>query len=59
MNMKTYVCKKIKLYDYLTNKGHIPYRVTTDIFDPKRKVWLYNDTLKLQKDIASYYCNKS
>ena len=57
--MKTYVCKKIKLYEYLTNKGYKPYRVATDIYNAERKVWLYDDSDNLRKDIDNYYKMRS
>lgn len=57
--MSTYVCKKIKLYDYLTNKGYKPYRVATDIYNSERKVWLYDDSKELRSDIDCYYKQKS
>lgn len=57
--MKTYVCKKIKLYEYLTNKGYKPYRVATDIYNAERKVWLYDDSDNLRKDIDNYYKRRS
>lgn len=53
--MGTYVCTKIKLYDYLSNKGHKPYRVSTDIYNTKRKVWLYDDNKQLRKSVEDYY----
>lgn len=55
MKSKTYVCKKIKLYNYLTSKGFVPFRIAPDLFDCKRLVWLYDDCDDLQAAITEYY----
>ena len=53
--MKTFVCKTMKLYDYLTNKGYEPYKVARDIFDTKKYVWLYDETEQLRTDVDEYF----
>lgn len=57
--MSTYVCTKIRLYDYLSGKGYKPYRVSTDIYNPERKVWLYDDSSEIRKDVSNYYKQRS
>ena len=53
--MKTFVCKTIKLYNYLTEKGYKPYKVSRDIFNPDKYVWLYDDTAALRRDTDLYF----
>ena len=53
--MKTYVCRKIKLYAYLTSKGFVPYKTAPDKWNCKRLIWLYDDSEELQKAVSEYY----
>lgn len=50
-----YVCRKIRLYDFLTKKGFKPFKQVTDKNDCKRLVWLYEDTPDLQTAVKEYY----
>lgn len=50
-----YVCRRIRLYDFLSKKGYIPVQIRTDKDDPKRNVWIYEDSVKLREDIEEYY----
>lgn len=51
----TYVCRKIRLYSYLTELGFKPYRVVPDMYDSDRLVWLYEDTEEIRDAVESYY----
>ena len=53
--MKYYVCRRIRLYDFLSRKGYSPIQVRIDKDDPKRYVWIYEDNISLRTDIEEYY----
>lgn len=53
--MAVYICRKIRLYEFLTNKGFKPVRALTDKNDCKRLVWMYEDTPELQAAVTEYY----
>lgn len=53
--MKYYVCRRIRLYDFLSRKGYSPIQVRIDKDDPKRYVWIYEDNISLRADIEEYY----
>lgn len=52
---KGYVCRKIRLYSFLLDKGHKLVQVRPDRDFPKRLVWIFNDTEELRADIEEYY----
>ena len=43
--MKTYVCKRLRLFNYLTTNGFIPFRQCADFKDNTKYVWLFADSL--------------
>lgn len=52
----TYVCRRIRLYSYLTEQGFKPYKVVPDIYNADRVVWLYEDSDgKVTKAVGKYY----
>lgn len=53
--MKTYVCRKLYLYRFLTKKGFEPFRVDIDKYDCKKYIWLYTDSAELKKAVDEYY----
>ena len=53
--MKTYVCRKIYMYNFLTARGFEPFAVQPDKYDCHRLIWLYEDTDKLRDAIEEYY----
>lgn len=55
MEKKTYVCRKIFLYNFLTSKGFVPFRVCPDKFDCKKYIWLYTDSPQLRDAVEEYY----
>lgn len=56
--MKTYVCKRMRMYTFLTKKGFEPYKTCVDKFNCNRLVWLYDDSDELQQAITEYYLTK-
>ena len=55
--MKTYVCKRIRLFTFLSTKGFYPYKVDKDRRNKKYLVWLYIDTPELSNAVSEYYLN--
>ena len=55
---KTYVCRKLFLYNFLTNRGFRPYRTAPDKWDCKKTVWLYDDTPEIRNAVEDYYSLK-
>lgn len=53
--MKTYVCRKLYLYYYLTQEGFIPKTTRPDKYDCKKLVWLYDDTQDLRSAVERFY----
>lgn len=53
--MKTYVCRKLYLYYYLTQEGFIPKTTRPDKYDCKKLVWLYDDTQNLRSAVERFY----
>ena len=53
--MKTYVCKRLRLYNYLSDHGFVFYRACRDKFNPKYTVWLYTWSEELEKAVSEYY----
>lgn len=56
--MKTYVCRKLFLYYFLTEKSFVPYRVVPDKWDCKKVVWLYEDSPEIRAAVEEFYANK-
>lgn len=55
---KTYVCRKLFLYQFLTKKGFEPFRVCVDKYDCKKTIWLYTDSEYLRECVEEYYSMK-
>lgn len=55
MDKKTYVCRKLYLYNLLTTRGFAPYKVAPDKYDCRKRVWLYNETPALRDVVEEYY----
>ena len=53
--MKYYVCRRIRLYSFLSQQGYIPIMVQKDKYDPHRLIWLYEETDELKKAVCLYY----
>lgn len=50
-----FVCRKIKLYNYLSFHGFQPWTTQTDKFNCKRLIWVYRITDELKQAIDNYY----
>lgn len=55
MAKQTYVCTKIRLYNFLSKKGFIPISIATDKYDTNRLVWIYKNSPELEAAIEEYY----
>lgn len=55
MANQTYVCRRIRLYDFLSKKGFQPINVVADKYDSNRVVWIYKNTPELEAAIEEYY----
>lgn len=53
--MKAYVCRRLRLFTYLTEKGFFPYQMRADKHNSKFNVWLFIDTPELREVIEEYY----
>lgn len=53
--MSFYVCRKLYLYYYLTQRGFEPKSTRPDKFNCKKLVWLYDDTPELRNVIEEFY----
>lgn len=54
-----YVCRRIKLYNYLINRGFHVEQVRGDKFDPKRLVWIFANSPQLEQAVTDYYAMKN
>ena len=52
--LRTYVCKRARMADYLMNKGFNPYKVAPDRDNPIYDVFLFTGTPELYKAVAEY-----
>ncbi len=52
---KGYVCRKIRLYNFLLERGFKPIQVRPDKDYAKRLVWIFNDTTALRNAVEDYY----
>ena len=52
---RTYVCRKLFLYRFLTKNGFVPFKVDIDKYDCKKNVWLYTDSKELRDCVEEYY----
>ena len=50
-----YVCKRLKLYDYLVQHGFKPCEQRADKYNAKYMVWIFNNSEELQTTINEYY----
>lgn len=52
---KGYVCRKIRLYNFLLERGFKPIQVRPDRDYMRRLVWIFNDTTALRNAVEDYY----
>lgn len=53
--MSLYVCRRIKLYSFLTEHNFKPKYIQPDKYDPDRLIWLYEETDDLKRAVSFYY----
>lgn len=58
MNNKTYVCRRVFVYEFLTRRGFVPYKTATDKFDCTKTVWLYDDSQDLRNAVEECYSTR-
>ena len=55
MNNNIYVCKRMRLLSWLTERGFEAIRSQVDIYNPKYRVFLFEDSPELRKCVDDYY----
>lgn len=54
-NINVYVCRRIRLFEALTNAGFVPFGTRPDRNNSKYMVWLFLDSPELRKEIEKFY----
>lgn len=49
-----YVCKRLRLLEYLRDKGYLPIRHEPDMYNPKYNVWIFENSEGLADAIEEY-----
>lgn len=52
---KGYVCRKIRMYNFLIEKGYRPKQIRPDKMNANRLVWIFEDTAELRNMVEEYY----
>lgn len=52
--MKSFICKRLRLFTYLTEKGFTPTEVLPDSQNPKFNVFLFDETPELTAAVVQY-----
>lgn len=52
---KTYTCKRIRMLNYLRNKGFIPYETIAELENPKYLNWKFHNSPELEKVVYEYF----
>ena len=52
--MKTFECTRLRLCNYLMDRGFFPYRAEPDSSNPHYQVYLFEDTPALTAAVARY-----
>lgn len=55
---KFYVCRRLRLYNYLVQAGYRPVEYRVDKFNPDYLVWIFENSAELQNVITKYYNRK-
>lgn len=50
-----YTCKRLRLLQYLTEKGFQPYLTLPDVKNPKYNVWRFTNSPELEEAINEYF----
>ena len=57
--MKYYVAKTMRLASYLCSNGFEVVKEDTDRYNPKYKVWLFEDSVQLRGCLMNYKKNRN
>lgn len=52
---KEYVCKRLRMYDWLTMRGWRPERLVTDIQNANYVNWVYKTSSEFNADVKLYF----
>ena len=52
--MDTFICTKFRLCKYLMDRGLLPYASKPDKFNPKYRVYLFEENEELNKAVSQY-----
>ncbi len=50
-----YFCKRLRMLEWLRNRGYMPFKVMPDANNPKYNVFLFENTPELERDIELYF----
>lgn len=53
--MKTFVCTRMRLCNYLMDKGFYPYEIRPDEQNPRYRIYLFNETPALKAAALRYF----
>ena len=56
---KYYFCKNMGLLRHLMKSGYMYLKVDKDRNNPKRTVWLFDDSPEFRAEVDRYYANKN
>ena len=51
---KYYICKRLRMLEYLKSKGFLPIRTEPDIKNPKYSIWIFENSSELMDNIEQY-----
>lgn len=54
---KYYTCKRLRLLQYLMERGFTPEATIPDPTNPKYKWWLFNNSCELETALEEYFMN--
>lgn len=57
MKQKYYICKRLRLLEYLQNQGFEPVKTIPDATNPKYKWWLFEKNEKFEIKLQEYFTN--
>lgn len=50
-----YICKRLRMLEFLRNKGHMPFKIMPDVNNPKYNVFYFTNTAELEDSIYEYF----
>ena len=53
--MKTFLCKRLRMYTYLVDRGFSPVQVLPDADNPKYRMFLFEETPELTAAVQRYF----